>query len=192
MTIPRIGATSTRALAVAGALALIAAVALTPGALRSKAEAQSPISSEWLTLPNAHHNFTDDIAAQFRLKPDGRRRQVVNLRDASNLAVLRITVQPGARFPWHTHHGPVTVAVTQGELVYVYSDDCVHRPYGAGEAFADPGETVHTAFNPTAEETVVIATFYRAPETGPLTLPVPAAQEAALTAKCGLGAPSAH
>ncbi len=137
------------------------------------------------------HEFTDDVAAQIRLKPEGRSREVVNLHDASKMAVIRVTVQPGARFPWHTHPGPVLVAVTQGELVYVYADDCVERRYPAGTAFVDPGFTnVHFAFNPTAGEAVFVATFLGAPATGPLTIPVPAAEAAALDAKCGVTAAS--
>lgn len=101
---------------------------------------------------------------------------------------LKITVQPGARFPWHTHPGPVLVAVTAGELTYVYADDCVQRPYPAGSAFVDPGfDNVHMAFNPgTEDEAVLIATFLGAPPEGALTLPVDAAEGEALDAKCGL------
>jgi quercetin dioxygenase-like cupin family protein len=149
-----------------------------------------PIATEPLT---SRHEFTDDVAAQIRLKPEGRPRKVVNLDDPSNLAVLRITVQPGARFPWHTHPGPVLVAVTQGELVYVYADDCVERPYPTGTALVDPGSNVHYAFNPTGGETVLIATFFSAPAPpGLLTIPVDGATSAALDAKCGVAPAAAH
>jgi hypothetical protein len=150
-----------------------------------------PIATEFLT---GRHEFTDAVAIQVRDKPDGRPTAVVNLQDASNLVVLRITVQPGVSFPWHTHPGPVLVAVTEGEIVYVYADDCVERPYTAGTAFVDPGfANVHIAFNPSGtEETVFVATFLGAPPTGPLTLPVDAGTAAELNAKCGLGAASSH
>lgn len=144
-----------------------------------------PIFAEPLT---GRHEFTDDVATQIRLKPQGRSRTVINSHDASKMAVLRITVQPGARFPWHTHPGPVLVAVTTGELVYAYADDCINRSYPANTAFVDPGNNVHYAFNPTAGETVVIATFLDVPATGPLTIPVDAAEAARLDAKCGLAA----
>ncbi|HUG39300.1 MAG TPA: hypothetical protein VMM12_02390 [Longimicrobiales bacterium] len=49
------------------------------------------------------HTFTDKVAAQIRVKPDGRATEVINLQDASNIAVVRFTVQPGVRFPWHSH-----------------------------------------------------------------------------------------
>jgi quercetin dioxygenase-like cupin family protein len=147
-----------------------------------------PILIETLT---GRHEFTDEVAAQLRLKPAGRSREVVNLQDASSVAVLRVTIQPGVRFPWHTHPAPNVGAVTQGELVYVYADDCIERPYSAGTAFVDPGfGNVHFAFNPTGDETVLVVTFLGAPDTGPLTIPVDAGEQAALDAKCGF-APAA-
>lgn len=150
-------------------------------------EAPLPIAVEQLTL---RHEFTDDVDAQIRLMPEGRPRDVVNLQDASHMAVLRFTVQPGVRFPWHTHPGLVLVTVTQGELVYVYADDCVRRTYPMGAAFVDPGDNVHFAFNPTAGETILVATFLGVPATGPLTLPVGASESAALDAKCSVASAS--
>lgn len=153
------------------------------------AAARPPILIEPLT---ARHRFTDEVAAQIRLKPEGRAREVVNIPDASHMAVVRFTVQPGVRFPWHTHPGLVMVAVTQGELVFVYGDDCRERPYRAGAALVDPGfGNIHYAFNRTEGETVIVATFLGVPETGPLTLPVDEATSAALNDRCG-AAPAAH
>ena len=152
-------------------------------------EAPAPITIELLT---GRHEFADDVAAQFRLKPEGRPQKVVNLEDPSRMAVLKITIQPGARFPWHTHPGPVLVAVTQGDLVYVYGDDCVERTYPAGTALLDPGSNVHFAFNPAGGETVLIATFLRVPAAGPLTIPADAGTSAALDAQCGVAPAALH
>jgi quercetin dioxygenase-like cupin family protein len=146
-------------------------------------DALTPILAEPLT---GRHQFTDEVATQIRLKPHGRSRTVVNLADASHYAVVKFTIQPGVRFPWHTHPGPVMVAITQGELVYVYGDDCVERTYPAGTALADPGTNVHYAFNPTGGETVLIATFLGASASDPLTNPVPEADAAALDHRCGI------
>ncbi len=100
------------------------------------------------------------------------RRTVIKAEDPSRTLVARFTVQPGAKFPWHSHPGPVIVNVTQGKLVYVGAEDCKERVYPAGSAFVDPGHGhTHTAFNPTDEETVLVATFYEAPESGPLLIP---------------------
>lgn len=162
------------------AMASTASLAATEAALLSE---PPPIAVEFLT---ERHEFTDDVALQVRDKPDGRPTSVGNLRDASNLVVLRLTVQPGARFPWHTHPGPVLVAVAEGEFGYVYADDCVRRYY-VQTAFVDPGfDNVHMGYNPSeTEETVLIATFLGAPAAGPLTIPVSPEEGEALDAKCG-------
>jgi hypothetical protein len=164
------------------ALAAVAALGL---GTASGAEDEHPYSAQPLT---ERHEFTDDVAVRITLTPEGRQQEVIDLDDGSNIAVVEITVQPGARFPWHTHPGPVLVAVTEGELVYVYADDCVERPYPAGTAFVDPGlDNVHMAFNPSEDdETVVIATFLGAPDEGGLTLPVDEDEGAALDDACGI------
>lgn len=183
-TIPR------RFTAVAIATALAVAALLATGTLPLAAQpAPAPVTAVPLT---GRHVFTDEVGAMVKLRVDGRTRKNVNVRDATNLAVFEITVQPGARFPWHTHDGPVLVAVTEGQLDYVYADDCVTREYPTGTAFVDPGANVHTAFNPSHdEETVVIATFLRAPAQGPVTIPVDAARAAAFDAACGFD-PAVH
>ena len=148
------------------ALGLVA-VGVTP--LRAQAP-PPPILIELLTPRSL---FTDDVRGQFRIKLEGEHRTtVVNMHDASRTVVARVTVQPGAQFPWHTHSGPVIVNVAQGELVYVEASDCIERPYPAGTAFADPGQGhVHTAFNRIGGVTVVLyATFFEVPAQGPLTI----------------------
>jgi len=148
------------------ALGLVA-VGVTP--LRAQAP-PPPILIELLTPRSL---FTDDVRGQFRIKLEGEHRTtVVNMHDASRTVVARVTVQPGAQFPWHTHSGPVIVNIAQGELVYVEASDCIERPYPAGTAFADPGQGhVHTAFNRIGGVTVVLyATFFEVPAQGPLTI----------------------
>ena len=167
----------TRTAAAAGLLlALAAASALALGVLPlGAAEAEQSIVVEPLT-PRAE--FTDDVAVQLRNKFDGRGTDVMNLRDASNIAVAKITIQPGAVIPWHTHPGPILITIAEGDgdgaFVYVLADDCVERSYTPGQALIDAGgDNVHTAYNPSkTDQTVVIATFLDAPAEGPLTLPV--------------------
>jgi quercetin dioxygenase-like cupin family protein len=167
-------------LAAAGALVLM----LTGGAQAD----HEPIHGVPLTTAG-HNEFTDDVAIQVRDRPADRSTEVVNLRDASNIAVFEFTIQPGAWFPWHTHPGPVLAAVAQGDLVFIYADDCVERPYDEGEAFVDPG-LVHTAYNPSGtEETVVIATVLGVAAGAPAATPVDPEVAAALNAACGTNAP---
>ncbi|HEU4320936.1 MAG TPA: cupin domain-containing protein [Acidimicrobiia bacterium] len=131
-------------------------------------ETPPPIAVELLT---SRAEFTDDVDLQFKTKLDGAATHVINSSDPSRTVVARLTIQPGAQFPWHTHPGPVLVNVAQGELVYVQADDCVERSYPGGTAFVDPGRgNVHTAFNPTAGVTVVVATFFEIEPGGPLTI----------------------
>ncbi len=158
----------------AGILAL--AVVLTVGVAVFPSAAQTPpISVEVLT---ERAEFTDDVDLTLRVQfadQPGQTRPAksikIGMTEPSRTVVAKITVQPGAHFPWHTHSGPVLVNVAQGELVYVNANDCVERPYATGHAFVDPGRgNVHTAFNRTDEPTVLLATFFEVPETGPLTI----------------------
>lgn len=154
--------------AIAGVMAIALAlvgVGLTPS------QAQQPTPPILLEPLTPRSTFTDDVSGQFRVKLEGHGTNVVNMGDPSRTLVARITVQPGARFPWHTHPGAVIVNIAQGELVYVPASDCVARSYSAGTAFVDPGHGhVHTAFNPTDGVTVFYATFFEVPAEGPLTI----------------------
>lgn len=149
-------------------LVAVAAIAiLTMGPLA----ASNHIVAELLT-PRTGGEFTDEASLQFRFKLEGGSTTVINSHDPSQMVVARITVQPNAQFPWHTHPGPVLVNVAEGHLTYVQASDCVHRPYPAGTAFLDPGRgNVHTAYAG-AGGAVLIATFFEIPDTGPLTIPV--------------------
>ena len=153
--------------------ALIAVLLIGASVMPSGAQQPPPpIATEFLT---GRATFTDDVDLKVKFKLDGKATGVVNTDDPSRTVVARFTVQPGAQFPWHTHPGPVIVNVTEGELVYVAADDCVERPYPAGTAFVDPGHGhVHTAFNPTDDVTVLVATLFEAPAEGPLLIPAEA------------------
>lgn len=118
--------------------------------------------------------FTDRVELKFKVQDHDGEMIVVSTQDASRTALARITVQPGARFPWHTHAGPVVVNIDQGALTYVKGDNCHERTYNQGEAFVDSGHGhVHSAYNPGPTETIVYATFFEAPAQGPLTIPAP-------------------
>ena len=126
-------------LAVAG---IVAGGAIAVGTLQAQTP-PLPIAVEVLTQRAV---FTDDVAVQIRNKLDGHATHVSNSKEPSRTVVAKITVQPGAQFPWHTHPGPVIVNVAQGELTYIMAHDCVDRPYAVGTAFVDPGRgMVHTA-----------------------------------------------
>jgi redox-sensitive bicupin YhaK (pirin superfamily) len=161
------------------AAVLTAAGLITWGGLPSAAqEPPPPIATEFLTNRAV---FTDDVDLMIKLKAGGQ-TQVVKAEDPSRTVVARFTLQPGAQFPWHTHAGPVVVNVVQGTLVYVPADDCTQRPYPAGTAFVDLGHgDVHSAFNPSGSDvTVLVATFFEAPESGSLLIPAEAPADCVL------------
>ena len=99
-----------------------------------------PVAIEVLT-PRAA--FTDDASMQLRLK-DGHGTNVIKASDPSNIVTTKVTVQPGAQIPWHTHSGPVFVTIAAGELTYVSSDGCSSRRYPTGTAFAIPDTVMCT------------------------------------------------
>ena len=159
-----------RGAALGAATGLIAVLLISANVLPSAAQQPPPpIATEFLT---GRAVFTDDVDLKAKIKLDGKATRVVHVKDPSRTVTARFTVQPGAQFPWHSHRGPVVVNVAEGELVYVDADDCVEREYPAGTAFVDAGHGhVHTAFNATDEVTVFVATFFEAPEEGPLLIP---------------------
>jgi len=143
-----------------------------------------PIAAEPLTQ---RHAFDGDVSVRITQNLEGLPQQAISFDDASHLTVMRFTIQPGAVFPWHTHPGTVLITVTEGEFVFIFAEDCMDREYGPGDALVDPGDTVHTALNPSRnEETVVVAVLLGAPAEGPLTLPVDEETSAALDAECGI------
>lgn len=177
---PRLTPTTFRSAKLAGAAAVLTAV--TGGAAASAAAAPStteppvpPIAAEELTRIDAdtlvRGSLPDAVTASVTIGREGMEDVVIDIADLSHIAVARFTIQPGAQFPWHTHPGPVLVTVTQGELVYVMAEGCSEHSYPAGTAFVDPGrDMVHTAYNPTDGETVIVATFTEVPADGPLSI----------------------
>ncbi len=160
----------TRTLAPLLAAAVGIPLAAAGGALPASAEGHlpAPIAAEQLT---PRSTFPDAVGLKLKVRRGGGPTQVVSLDDASRVVVVRITVQPGARFPLHTHPGPVVLNVVSGSLVYVVPDGCVEHVYPAGTAFVDTGAEVHSAYGTSTEVTTLVATFFGAPEAGPLTIP---------------------
>lgn len=160
----------TPTLAALGAACL--AVTVTGAATVLPASAQDPAPVPIALEPlGPRAGFPDDVSIKLKVKPAGSGTSVVNLRDASHVVVVRIVVQPGARFPLHTHPGPVVISVAEGELTYVAAAGCRERVYPAGTAFVDTGADVHSAYGSSRGVTTLLATFLGAPASGPLTLP---------------------
>jgi quercetin dioxygenase-like cupin family protein len=156
-----------QAVLAAFAASLIIGVAVLPALAE---EPPPPILGEPLSGRAA---FVDDIGLKIKISHHGAETTVVNTNDASNTVVVRYTVQPGAQFPWHTHAGPVVVNIVSGALTYIGAEDCAEHLYAAGQAFVDAGHGhVHSAVNRTTSPTILIATFFEAPASGALLIPV--------------------
>ena len=138
------------------------------------------------------HAFSGDVSVALTQELDGLSRHEVDIPDASMLAVMEFTIQPGAVFPWHTHPGTVLVSLAEGELDFIFAEDCAERRLSPGTAIVDPGNEVHTARNPGDEPAVVIATLLGAPAEGGLTLPVEADEATALDERCDIVTPGEH
>lgn len=110
----------------------------------------------------ARGTFLDDVALTVRNKVAGRATHVVNIRDGSDLVVLRITIEAGGIAPWHGHTGTgFLVNMGPGTLTNFVGDDCVPREFYPGEAFVDPGHGVlHAVRNDSPEDIVLVATFF--------------------------------
>jgi quercetin dioxygenase-like cupin family protein len=87
----------------------------------------------------------------------------IQLRTNGPKAMLtaRITVEPDGSFGWHSHPGPVLVAVERGtfSLTQVEHGRCRTHRYGPGEAFVEDGGRVHLGRNAGGERVRVFATF---------------------------------
>ena len=156
-------------LILAAVLSTLAAVAVLNVVPAAAVDPPPPIAAEPLT---ARSVFPDLIDMKIKLKTHHGGTTVVQVDDPSRTIDVRYTVQPGARFPWHSHYGPVIVNIISGSLTYVDSDACGETTYSPGQAFVDAGHGhVHSAYNPGSGPTVFIATFFEAPETGALLIP---------------------
>lgn len=85
----------------------------------------------------------------------------ITTKGARALLATSITVAPDGTFGWHTHPGPVLVAVASGALtVYApHGGGCSKRVVKAGEAFVDTGGDVHLARNEGTKQVQLYATF---------------------------------
>jgi quercetin dioxygenase-like cupin family protein len=163
------GGNMRRWMAVAATLAVVAGSGIGAGVVRSAAQtAPPPIAVEALT---GRAVFTDDVDLKVKLSQGGETK-VVKTTDPSRMATFRFTVQPGARFPWHTHYGPVFVNVVQGSFTFVDGETCGERTYPTGAAFVDLGHGhVHSGYNPGTTEAVLVATFFELPATASPLIP---------------------
>jgi len=112
-------------------------------------------------------SFIDDVGAKFTFSLGGR-TIVSNAKDASQVVFQTITIAPGGHTGWHSHPGPVIVAVKSGTLTYYEgSGPCVGRAYPSGSAFVDPGMGhVHIARNEGTDAVEISVAYFGVPTGG--------------------------
>ncbi len=118
--------------------------------------------------------FLDKVSLHVRNKISGRGTQAIQISDASDLVVLRITIEPGGIAPWHGHTGTgFLVNLGPGVLTNYIGEDCEPRLFYPNDAFVDPGHgDLHAVRNDSTSEVVLIATFLGVE--GPPVTPEPA------------------
>jgi quercetin dioxygenase-like cupin family protein len=86
----------------------------------------------------------------------------IRTKGPRDMLTAAITVEPGASFGWHSHPGPVLVAVTEGRFTLrrVENRRCRTRTFGPGQAFVEDGERVHLGSNEGSERVRIYATFF--------------------------------
>lgn len=117
-----------------------------------------------------HAPFTDELAAQFRLKfaDAGNETIVNNFDDASTMIVAEVNwEETGSSSGWHLHPGIVLVSMTDGEIEVTWDSDCVPRTYAAGDGWLDPGD-IHNAVA-TSDGAKAYAIFLGIPDGEPAT-----------------------
>lgn len=105
------------------------------GALRTDAPAPQCVT-EGAPADMAVVGITAVNHSRVRLGP------ALNITGAANtdLLIQQLTFAAGATTGWHSHYGPLTVAVEAGGLAYVHGD-CATTAYPAGTGFLDAGAT---------------------------------------------------
>jgi hypothetical protein len=124
-------ARATRAVRLLAAIAVAATIAAAGVAIAGHVTQVEPA-----TVPTgflAAHNEIDAVAVNAlarAVKPDGAELFVQHARLGADEAT-----------GWHTHPGPVLVAVVKGQLTYedAHANRCRRTTYKAGEGFTDPG-----------------------------------------------------
>jgi quercetin dioxygenase-like cupin family protein len=98
------------------------------------------------------------LAGKVRVNSQGI---AIRTRGPRAMLVTRIVVDPGGTFGWHTHPGPVLVAVAKGTLTVfeAHQGHCMRSTVKAGDAFVEDGGHVHLARNQGGAPVQLYATF---------------------------------
>jgi quercetin dioxygenase-like cupin family protein len=155
-------------------LAVLALAAVVPLAAAGAVLATAP--SGIVTAPVvARAAFADPVDIKFKVQ-EGRRQEVLHVRNALDTVMQQIVIAPGGATGWHSHPGPVVVLIKSGQMSFYDGDDptCTVRTYSAGQAFIDSGQGhVHIARNEGSENLELWATYFDVPPGQPFRLDSP-------------------
>lgn len=114
--------------------------------------------------------FPEDVSATFKVKDLQGGTQVLKLKDASDMFVIRVTIQAGGIAPWHTHDGTgMLINLGPGVVTNVVGDDCEPRYYMENEAFIDPGDgELHAVRNDGEEDVELLIVFFGVEDLAPV------------------------
>jgi hypothetical protein len=86
----------------------------------------------------------------------------VEARQGLDIATQTITFAPGGQSGWHTHPGPVFIAVREGTMTF-YDHNCKPTVRTAGEGFLDTGSHPHLARNESGASSTNVVTYFVPP-----------------------------
>lgn len=74
---------------------------------------------------------------------------LIKSKDSTDVAVDKLTVQPGGYSGWHAHPAPIFVTVISGSIQWTDSLLCSPTTYGSGQSFIEPAYRAHMVRNTT-------------------------------------------
>ena len=96
----------------------------------------------------------------------------VEARQGLTIATQTITFQPGGQSGWHSHPGPVFIAVKEGTMTF-YDENCKATVVSAGQGFLDVGADAHLARNESGSPATNVVTYFAPPYTTILRIDAP-------------------
>jgi quercetin dioxygenase-like cupin family protein len=90
----------------------------------------------------------------------------------SDIVVVTTAYEPGGYSGWHSHPGPVVVAVTKGQLKLT-NGDCKSKTYHKGDIFREHPGQVYNGVDNGKTPTTLVATYFGAPVGGEVRIDEP-------------------
>src|SRR5215213_9568831 len=100
--------------------------------------------------------LTRATLGEIKAKNDGIKVQSVP--GSADVALVKVTIEPGGPTGWHHHPGVVLVSVASG-TVTEYDGQCEQTAIQAGEGFVESRDEVHIVHNEGNVDAVLYVTF---------------------------------